>query len=83
MNTTICKHIEFNKACICTLLAVLISMSVNVDMYGQIYNRNGQLIDDIKRLSAKNGYTANEEIIQLSSLLHHPYSKQHYQNLNL
>ena len=41
------------------------------------------LIDDIKRLSAKNGYTANEEIIQLSSLLHHPYSKQHYQNLNL
>lgn len=44
MNTPNWKHIEFNKACICTLLAVLISMFVNVDMYGQY--RNGKLIDD-------------------------------------
>lgn len=42
MNTPIWKHIKLtNKSCIGTLLAVLISMFVNMDMYGQLYYING------------------------------------------
>lgn len=47
MNTPIWKHIKLtNKSCIGTLLAVLISMFVNMDMYGQLYYINGILIED-------------------------------------
>lgn len=56
MNTPIWKHIKLtNKSCIGTLLAVLISMFVNMDMYGQLYYINGILVEDYdnryKRLS--------------------------------
>jgi len=47
MNTPIWKHIKLtNKSCIGTLLAVLISMFVNMDMYGQLYYINGILVED-------------------------------------
>lgn len=47
MNTPNWKHIELNtKAYFAIILAVLTSMFVNVDMYGQVY-RNGKLIEDI------------------------------------
>ncbi len=47
MSTPIWKHIKLtNKSCIGTLLAVLISMFVNMDMYGQLYYINGILVED-------------------------------------